>query len=215
MFEDVLHANTKEVIIRIAPAITPIGFYMAGGTGLALQMGHRISEDLDFFKTVSFDPDHLLSQLKNQVSLIEDVSIMRDTLLCLIEGVKCSFFSYDVPLRFHEIDYMGLKIADWRDIIAEKVKAISQRGSKKDFYDIYFATTEKHLSIQEVVTLFKKRFGHTNLNLYHVLRSLTFFEDAEGEPDPILVKTEAFSWEEVKIFFIDHIKEFEKYFIEY
>jgi hypothetical protein len=62
--------------------------------------------------------------------VIEDVSIMRDTLLCQIEGVKCSFFSYDVPLLFPEIDYMNLKIADWRDLIAEKVKTISQRGSK-------------------------------------------------------------------------------------
>lgn len=214
MFEDVLHENTKEVLIRISPVIISEGFYMAGGTGLALQMGHRISEDLDFFKLVSFDPNYLLSQLKNQVSLIEDISMMRDTLFCLIEGIKCSFFSYDVPLCFNEIDYMGLKIADWRDIIAEKVKTVSRRGSKKDFYDIYCAVIEKYLSIQEVVALFKRRFAHTNLNFYHVLRSLTFFEDAENEPDPKLAKNRHFLWEEVKTFFSNHVKEFEKHFRE-
>ncbi len=187
MFENVLNPKAREALNRIAAVINLERFYMAGGTGLALQMGHRISEDLDFFKNISFDPGFLLSRLKDQVSVIEDVSITRDTLLCLIEGVKCSFFSYDVSLLFPEIDYMNLKIADWRDIIAEKVKTISQRGSKKDFYDIYYAIKTNRLSIKETVDLFKRRFRHTNLNFYHVLRSLTFFEDAENEPDPQLI----------------------------
>jgi len=187
---------------------------MAGGTGLALQTGHRVSEDMDFFKSASFDPNLLLSRLKVRVSAIEDVSITRDTLLCLIEGAKCSFFFYDVPLLFPEIDYRNIKIADWRDIIAEKVKTVSQRGSKKDFYDIYYAIITNRLSIKETVDLFKRRFGHTNLNFYHVLRSLTFFEDAENEPDPQLTKGHYLKWEEVKAFFASGAREFEKLFGE-
>ena len=214
MFEDVLNTKTREVLSRIFAVVNSERFYMAGGTGLALQMGHRISEDLDFFKNISFDPELLLSRLKDQVSVIEDVTITRDTLLCLIEGAKYSFFSYDVPLLFPEIDYMDLKIADWRDIIAEKVKTISQRGSKKDFYDIYYAIITNRLSIKETVNLFKRRFGHTNLNFYHVLRSLTFFEDAENEPDPQLTKEHFFQWEEVKAFFANRAKEFERNFTE-
>jgi hypothetical protein len=214
MFENALNTKARGTLNRIAAVVNSEGFYMAGGTGLALQMGHRISEDLDFFKNISFDPGLLLSQLKDQVNVIEDVSITRDTLLCLIEEVKCSFFSYDVPLLFPEIDYMNLKIADWRDIIAEKLKTISQRGSKKDFYDIYYAIIANRLSIKETVDLFKRRFGHTNLNFYHVLRSLTFFEDAENEPDPQLTKDHYFQWEEIKAFFANRAKEFEKQFEE-
>ena len=214
MFENVLNTKAREALNRIADVVNSEGFYMAGGTGLALQVGHRISEDLDFFKDISFDPNLLLSQLKVRASAIEDVSITRDTLLCLIEGAKCSFFSYDVPLLFPEIDYMNLKIADWRDIIAEKVKTISQRGSKKDFYDIYFAISANRLSMKETVDLFKRRFGHTNLNFYHVLRSLTFFEDAENEPDPQLTKDHYFQWEELKAFFTNRAKEFEELFGE-
>ena len=61
MFEDVLNTKAREILIRIAAVTNSEGFYMAGGTGLALQMGHRISEDLDFFKNISFDPNLLLS----------------------------------------------------------------------------------------------------------------------------------------------------------
>lgn len=214
MFEEVLNEKMRDLLKKMATILNSEGFYMAGGTSLALQLGHRISEDLDFFRNKSFNPTLLFSQLKNQFSQIEDVSVMRDTLLCLIEGIKCSFFFYDVPLLFPEANYLGLKVADWRDIIAEKFKAVSQRGSKKDFYDIYCAIIGNHLSIKETVTIFKKRFAHTNLNFYHVLRSLTYFEDAENEPDPQLTKSYFFRWEEVKAFFINNIREFELYFTE-
>lgn len=214
MFEDVLNTRAKEALGRIATVVISEGFYLAGGTGLALQMGHRISEDLDFFRNTSFDPSLLLTALKDRGSVIEDVSITRDTLLCVIEGEKCSFFSYDVPLLFPEIDYVGLKIADWRDIIAEKIKTISQRGSKKDFYDVYCPLTGNHLSIKETVLLFKKRFESTDLNFYHVLRSLTYFEDAEEEPDPVLPEGHVFQWEEIKSFYVRTIRDFEKHFTE-
>ena len=71
----------------------------------------------------------------------------------------------------------------------------------------------KNLDVGEAVALCKKRFGSSGLNFYHVLRSLSYFEDAEGEPDPLVVKGESFDWNEVKSFFIDHIKDFEKSFI--
>ena len=214
MFEEALNRRAKETLNAITAVVSLDGFYMAGGTGLALQMGHRISEDLDFFKTTSFDPGALLSDLRGQVSLIKDVSITRDTLLCLIKEVKCSFFSYNVPLLFAELDYMDCKIADWRDIIAEKIKTISQRGSKKDFYDVYYAIISNRLSIQETVTLFRKRFESTHLNFYHVLRSLAYFEDADEEPDPVLTEGQIFKWKEVKSFYVGKIRDFERHFME-
>ena len=103
-------------------------------------------------------------------------------------------------------------MADWRDIVAEKFKTIAQRGSKKDFFDIFAAIKPNRLTIEEAVSIFKKRFGHTDLNIYHVLRSLVYFEDADDEPNQSIVKDHAFSWEEVKSLFVGNIKEFEKYF---
>jgi len=78
--------------------------------------------------------------------------------------------------------YRGIRIADWRDIVAEKIKTIAQRGSKKDFLEVYSAIVSNRFSIEETVVLFRSRFESTNLNLYHVLRSLAYFEDADKEP---------------------------------
>jgi hypothetical protein len=68
--------------------------------------------------------------------------------------------------------------------------------------------------MKETVRLFKRRFGHTNLNLYRVLRNLTFFEDSEEEPDPVLSEGHVFQWEEVKSFYVRNIREFEEYFVK-
>jgi predicted nucleotidyltransferase component of viral defense system len=214
MFKDALPEKLKAILKKIAPVATVERFYLAGGTGLALQIGHRVSEDVDFFKDVSFDPNSLFLTLKGKTDSAEDVVIETHTLLVSLEGARCSFFFYEVPLIYKLVEFEELNVADWRDILAEKFKTISQRGSKKDFYDIFAVIRSKRLTIEEAVSFFKKRFGQTGLNTYHVLRSLTFFEDADGEPDPNMLKGYTFPWEEVKSFFVKNIKEFERYFIE-
>jgi len=212
MFEDAVPEKLKAILKKITPVVRAERFYLAGGTGLALQTGHRVSEDLDFFRDVSFDPNFLLFSLKSKTDSSAEVIIETHTLLVILEGARCSFFFYEVPLIYEPVVFEGLSVADWRDIVAEKFKTISQRGSKKDFYDILAVMRSKMLTIEETVSIFKKRFGQTGLNTYHVLRSLTYFEDADGEPDPSMLKRYTFTWEEVKSFFVKNIKEFERYF---
>ncbi len=82
-------------------------------------------------------------------------------------------------------------------------------GAKKDFYDIYAVIMLKS-DIREVCTLFLKRFEHTDINLYHVLKSLVYFEDAEEDPHPtILNNNKEWSWDSVRRFFETHVKDFE------
>jgi predicted nucleic-acid-binding protein len=212
MFKDAIPEILKPILKKITPVVRAERFYLAGGTGLALQIGHRVSEDLDFFRDVSFDPNSLLFTLKSKTDSSEEVIIETHTLWVILEGARCSFFLYEVPLIYEPVVFEGLSVADWRDIVAEKFKTISQRGSKKDFYDILAVMRSKMLTIEETVSIFKKRFGQTGLNTYHVLRSLTYFEDADGEPDPSMLKGYTFTWEEVKSFFVKNIKEFERYF---
>ena len=212
MFEDAVPEKLKAILKKITPVVRAERFYLAGGTGLALQTGHRVSEDLDFFRDGSFDPNFLLFTLKSKTDSSAEVIIETHTLLVILEGARCSFFFYEVPLIYEPVVFEGLSVADWRDIVAEKFKTISQRGSKKDFYDILAVMRSKMLTIEETVSIFKKRFGQTGLNAYHVLRSLTYFEDADGEPDPSMLKRYTFTWEEVKSFFVKNIKEFERYF---
>ena len=143
MFEDALPEKLKTILKKITLRMDQEKFYLAGGTGLALQIGHRISEDLDFFRAIPFDENMLTSLLKQGISSFEEIMAEKHTLWVILDGVRCSFFFYEVPLLFPPIPYEGLKVADWRDIIAEKFKTISQRGSKKDFFDVFAVVRSK------------------------------------------------------------------------
>lgn len=131
----------------------------------------------------------------------------KETLICIVDGIKISFFYYEIPLLFEKLDFKGIKIADYRDILAEKIKTTSQRGSKKDFYDIY--SIFKKIEISEGIKIFKEKFADKDINYYHVLKNLTYFEDAENEPS-VIALNKPYSWNEVKKFFIKNIREFEK-----
>jgi hypothetical protein len=182
------------------------GFYLGGGTGLALQLGHRRSEDFDFFCPDRFDVPGLERMLEPLPGYAE-VGAGRDTLHCRVGDVKLSFIFYPVGLRFALLSYGRVPVADWRDILAEKLKTASQRGSRKDFYDIHACCTLRETSPREAVGLLRARFEGTGLNLYHVARSLVWFKDADSEPDPVFFKPA--DWNEVKAFFVDHLPEFE------
>lgn len=204
MFEEVITKEAFHVIKRIGPFLH--AFYLGGGTGLALQIGHRISYDLDFFTPKDFWVEELLQQLKAD----KIHSIEKGTIHCELRGVRLSFLHYDLPLIFEPVKWQNIKVAHWLDIAAEKLKTVSQRGSKKDFYDIFFAI--KNSSIEQICSVFTKRFKDRGINRYHVLKSLVYFEDAEEEPDPQLLRKDV-NWSEIKEFFKKNIKEFERFIL--
>ncbi len=205
MFEKILPKETIKIIERISPFLQD--FYLSGGTALALQIGHRKSLDLDFFSHKEFSVDQLISLLRPQ----QIHSAQRGTLYCEIEGVRLSFIFYDIPLLFQPLIWRGIYIANWLDIVAEKFKTLSQRGAKRDFYDIY-CTILLRSSIEETCKAFVRRFKDTGINFYHVLKSLVYFEDAEEEPEPILLIKDL-RWDSVKDFFKKNIKEFERFLL--
>ncbi|HJX34978.1 MAG TPA: nucleotidyl transferase AbiEii/AbiGii toxin family protein, partial [Desulfatiglandales bacterium] len=178
---------------------------LAGGTGLALQLGHRKSEDLDFFSRDKFDVQEIIDYIKP-----EKISIIRrQTLHCVKDGVKLTFLLNEIDLVFQTTLWNGIDLASWEDIVSDKFMTISQRGAKKDFYDLYAAIIIKS-TIHDICDYFLRRFGHTGINLYHILKSLVYFEDAEKEPEPVLmVKDDVWEWRNVKKYFEEHIKEFE------
>ena len=204
MFENVLSKEAIEVADAISPFLKD--FYLAGGTGLAIQLGHRVSMDLDFFSQTPFESETLLYKLSPD----KIITAREGTIHCDQKGIKLSFLFYREPLAYPVILWKELSVADWKDITAEKFKAISQRGSKRDFYDLY-AVLKMKITVEEACEIFRKRFNLSGINKYHVLKSLVFFEDAEVEPEPILhVKGRDWEWVSVKSYFEDNIKKFEK-----
>lgn len=185
--ENALSALTKKNLLR--------NFYLVGGTGMALHFGHRRSVDLDLF-TKSFDEHKLLRGLQR----IDDFSLLgisKETVHSLIRGIKVSFLAYSYPLLFRTRTFLGVKVADPRDIACMKISAISSRGTRRDFVDLYVAA--KEYGLLTLLDLFKRKFTKVNYNILHVFKSLTYFEDAEKEPMPDMLVD--ISWRDVKQFF--------------
>lgn len=183
-------------------------FYLSGGTGLALQIGHRKSFDFDFFSNKEFLPEELSSAIKGHKISAEGEIRRHGTLHCVLSGVKSSFIFYDRQLMFPAIKLNSLDVADWRDIVTEKFRTVGDRGQKKDFYDLYFGA--RRLGIHALVEFAHKKFGKS-VNYLHLLKGIAYFDDAERNPDPMLLDKSA-SWEDLKDFFISNAPDFEKAF---
>ena len=175
---------------------------LGGGTGLATHLGHRYSEDLDFFRDEPFEPERLAGEL----SAIGNVSIQSrsaDTLHLALQGLRLSFLRTQAPLLFPGTTYRSLVVADPRDIAVMKAIAIGGRGSRKDFVDLYFFL-QAGGSLDGVLSLVRRRFEEVDYNDYHLFKSLVYFEDAESEPMPKMIRD--VEWETIKAAIVSEVR---------
>ena len=207
MHDHILDEKQKSVLEILDELEIIQDFYLAGGTALALQYGHRKSADFDFFKEGDFNIDDLINLLSQKCEIT--VRVKKDsTLLFLIENISCSFFKYPYPLLFQLLDFKkNVKLVSIPDIAAMKVSAISTRGTKRDFIDLYFIC-QKDYSVEEVIHFYQKKFKILNHDLYHVYKSLMYFEDAESDYMPLMY--EKTNWNDIKSFFQKKITELMK-----
>ena len=168
-------------------------FFLAGGTALALQLGHRKSIDLDFFSTSSFETEEIKSVI-TELGEIEIINQASNTLQTFIGKVKVDFLSHQYPSIKPLITYDEFRLAAIEDIIAMKLNAINNRGAKKDFYDLYYLL--KSFNIEFMLSLYESKYK--NHNTMQLLKSLLYFEDAEEQPEPILINDKV-NWREVKL----------------
>lgn len=185
MHEEILKKKTKHLLNEIGKIKSLKSFYLAGGTALALQIRHRKSIDLDWFSQRPFLTKEIKKRLENLGKLKIDEE-KKDTLNCSLNGTKLSFFEYPYKVLFPFIKYNNIKIADLRDIACMKIDAISSRGSKKDFIDLYFLL--QNFSLESLLELFDKKYKGIEYNRLHILKSLTYFKETENQPMPIMLK---------------------------
>ena len=193
MFEQSISHETRLVLEKIAKSDLAQNFYLAGGTALALQLGHRESIDLDWFSQTDFSNSVIKEKLP-QLGKVEIIGEEEGTVNAVLDGVKLSFLRYRYPLVFPLVMFGKVKLADERDIAAMKIDAASSRGSKKDFIDIYFLL--KKYSLAELIGVFEQKYKGITYNKLHILKSLVYFADADNEPMPVMIQRA--DWEEVK-----------------
>lgn len=194
---------TLSVLDKIKDISDMQNFYLSGGTALSLLLGHRESEDLDFFTKISFNPTLLQHKLLQRGTL-ENVQIDEGTLNLFVNKVKLQFLYYPYNLLEEFIPWNGINLSSMIDIACTKLITISMRGSKKDFIDLYAILQQT--TLQALFANLDEKYTNVQYNYPHILKSLVYFNDADNQPMPRMHRD--FSWENVKDFIVKQVKAF-------
>jgi hypothetical protein len=195
-YSEGLNSIQMQVLQTIAPFASERHFYLAGGTALAIFLRHRQSLDLDWFTPQPLlDPMGLAQALRQAGVPFSTGQTAPGTLHGQIEDLRVSFFEYRYPLLLPLVQWqeIGISLASLDDLACMKLSAIAQRGSKKDFFDIY-ALCQAHRSLEELLERYLQKFSVADIS--PVLYGLVYFDDAETEPDPLMLAET--TWSQVK-----------------
>ena len=161
---------------------------MVGGTSLALQLGHRNSVDIDLFGNQDIN-QYLFEEKIKEFGEVEISQSSKNILITKINDIKVDFVNYKYPLLKEFLVVDNIRMLSTQDIAAMKLNAIIGRGSKKDFIDLFFLLNE--FSLKEILNFYTQKFNDGSIFL--VQKSLTYFDDADIQPQPKMFKD--FDWE--------------------
>lgn len=201
--------------------ILPAGSYLAGGTAVYFYLKHRVSVDLDFFTTKSFNSEIFVHSLRECFDDVYLELMEQKTVILYVskEKIKFSLFSLPYKLLCDTQSYtlqndITCPLASLEDIEAMKAVAITQRGSAKDFVDLYYMLEKTGHSYDDILTLVRKKYDIEEDYEYQMRTSFLYFDDAEKEIDDILMieknggigKIKENEWRRIKDFFKDFLK---------
>lgn len=187
--------GVRPVYEALSETLRGTAFYLARGTALALLEGHRISVDLDFFAPTIGQPDELADRIAARGLEITVTSTAPETLYVESAGVQVSFIGSPIPLLGPPCEPAPglLPLASEDDIAAMKLAAVSARGSRKDFIDLWVLIV-RHKPLEEYLAAFKGKYKTHDVG--HVVRSLVYFDEADAEPPLRLLAP--IDWTQVK-----------------
>ena len=193
LFYNTINAKTLSLLKRVQNLPELAETRLVGGTALALQLGHRISVDLDIFGKWDYSQD-LLAKFSS-IGSADKESQTPDGKMAFfyVDDIKVDCVAYDMYEWLESpVEENGLRLAGIKDIGAMKVNAIVNRGTRKDFVDMTRLLEDN--SLDEILSWYKTKYPDANLAL--ALRSLSYFVDAETMPMPRMLVP--FDWEDAK-----------------
>lgn len=210
MQDFVLNWNQKKILKNIS-FLKKYETYLAGGTALALHLGHRTSLDLDFYTKRHFNSEIVYKDFQENFKRekISEPDFAEDTLKFRLNITDLSFFRYNYPLIRPLSSWESTQLASLEDIIAMKTEAIITRGLKRDFVDLYFAI--KKYGIKEILEFYKEKYPQA-YNEYKCILALTYFEDAEKRDQGrkrIFIYS-GITWPKIKKFLIEEVKKYQE-----
>lgn len=197
MFPGTLSLHAQKTLALLGKQDFLKSAYLAGGSSLALQLGHRRSIDFDFFTNKEFESINI----KKKLQLIGEYKVKNETPKTMVgefNKVKFSLFYYPYQLVDKPNMFVGINLSNVKDIAAMKLAAITDRGTKKDYIDLYFLAKNK-FPFEKMFSFYDKKYKIFESNKLTLLKALQYFEDANGSDMPEMV--EKIDWEEVKEFF--------------
>jgi Nucleotidyl transferase AbiEii toxin, Type IV TA system len=180
----VIKPETFELIQELQKLDFLKGFYLVGGTALALKLGHRNSIDIDLFTQNEFDDNELLENLLEKFKL-ELVYNRKNTIICSINNVKTDFIRHNYTLIKNPVTEEGISYLSLEDICAMKLHAIQNSGKRlKDFIDIYFLL--EYFSLNQMLEFYDLKYKHSNRLI--ALRAVNYFDEIDPNIDPPILK---------------------------
>lgn len=210
LYTETVARPTLELLKKMEAETVMADFNLAGGTSLALYLGHRVSVDLDFFTPKPFDAKKMEEFLANKYGFRTDI-LEKNTLKGSIAGVKidCITHSYD----YLEEPYIesDLRLYSMQDIIAMKLSAIVDNGSRlKDFIDIAFLSTR--YPFNSMMKMYERKFPGSNI--IRPFKAITYFDDIDFE-ESIVMLNGKYDWELIEKRLIDMTKNQGKVFTSF
>lgn len=205
MFENILSSQTKKFLDRIKPENLPKDTYLAGGTAVALRLGHRRSADLDFFAPYEFVEKAWEEKWQKEFDFR---LTQRDwqTLIGFIGKVKISLFYYKYPLIGSLDSLNDVAVASEADLAAMKLDTILGRGTKRDLIDIYFLA--KKFSLAKLFEYYQKKYCNLCERELMLKKALIYFDEADKDEMPQM--RVPFNWRQVKKWLVEEVRKSEK-----
>lgn len=192
LYTETVTRATLELLKELMTIPALGSFNLVGGTNLSLRFGHRLSIDLDLFTNEFFDSEKIFNLLESRYQNIILASQSESMLFLYINDVKIDMvllpYGYLKPIEIVD----DIRLVSVEDIAAMKLSAIARRGVKKDFWDIFELLSK--FSIKEMISFYKEKYR--SRDIFHLLRSLVYFADAETQKDPDPIKK--ITWLQIK-----------------
>ncbi len=205
MHPECVEEKARVLMSRLGPTLGMHGGVLAGGTGSALRLGHRISGDLEFFAQQAFRPSEVLEELRALAGVVESVTMDESAMVVQADGARLSFVQTRARFGEPTSRVNGCDVAGVVDTAGMKLLAVSMCGTRSDFVDLYAVL--QTVPFRVVARNALERYDASAVEPIMVGKGLAWFEQADAQEDPVYVGLPV-PWDRVRDFFLSSLRQF-------